>query len=72
MIVNTDGPCYGGSMEDLVNVRTALTDKSGERVGPPVVAKDLYIHPVQLAEAASKGADGVVLIACLVSERSGG
>lgn len=67
-MVTTDGPCYGGTLQDLANVRRALTDpKTGERTGPPIIAKDLYIHPIQVAQAAALGADGVLLMACLVS-----
>lgn len=68
LVVTTDGPCYGGTLQDLANVRRALTDpKTGERTGPPIIAKDLYIHPIQVAQAAALGADGVLLMACLVS-----
>ena len=67
LMVNTDGPCYGGCLEDLAAVRATFPpDAEGQRSGPPIVAKDIIIHPVQIAQAVEKGAEGVLLMMCLV------
>jgi indole-3-glycerol phosphate synthase len=66
LMVATDGPCYGGSLEDLRMARAALHATRGDGERPPLVAKDLYIHPLQVAQAVEAGADGVLLMACLV------
>jgi indole-3-glycerol phosphate synthase len=63
LMVATDGPCYGGSLLELERTCEALRARDG---APPVVAKDLYIHPVQVAQAVDRGADGVLLMATLV------
>lgn len=36
------------------------------RTPPPIVAKDMIVHPMQMAQALEKGAAGTVLIACVV------
>lgn len=53
--VLTDGPYFGGSLEDLRAVR-------GE-VRIPVFRKEFIIHRVQLLETRAAGADGTLLIA---------
>ncbi|CAN0105947.1 unnamed protein product, partial [Hapterophycus canaliculatus] len=64
LMVNTDGPAWGGSMSDLDAV-VAHFKKLG-KTPPPIVAKDVIVHPMQMAQALEKGAAGTVLIACVV------
>jgi indole-3-glycerol phosphate synthase len=58
--VLTDRDYFGGSMEDLREVRAA--------VKVPVFRKDFVIHPIQLLEARGSGADGVLLIARILTD----
>lgn len=60
--VLTEKHFFGGSIDDLVEVRgaTAL----------PVLRKDFVIHPVQLFEAAEAGADAVLLIVAALDDET--
>jgi indole-3-glycerol phosphate synthase len=52
--VLTDGPSFGGSLEDFAEIRQA--------VAIPMLRKDFMIDPIQVAEARAWGADCVLVI----------
>jgi indole-3-glycerol phosphate synthase len=56
--VLTDGPDFGGSLDDLANVRRA--------VEIPLLRKDFTVDPVQVAEARVAGADWILLIVAIL------
>jgi len=59
--VLTDGPHFGGSLADLAAVRDA--------VGCPVLRKDFLVDPIQVLESRTAGADAVLLIVAMLSDR---
>ena len=60
--VLTEKHFFGGSIEDLLEVRAATP--------LPVLRKDFVIHPVQVFEAAEAGADAVLLIAAALDDET--
>eukprot|EP00903_Cladosiphon_okamuranus_P011971 g11243.t1 len=64
LMVNTDGPAWGGSLADLDAV-VGHFKKLG-KTPPPIIMKDMIVHPIQMAQALEKGAVGTVLIACVL------
>lgn len=68
IFVNTDFNSYGGDIADLKNVVQAVSGMP-EETRPSVLMKDIVIDPIQVAQAAEAGADGVYLIAGICGPR---
>lgn len=52
--VLTDGPSFGGSLEDMISVRNAISI--------PVLRKDFMVDPIQIVETRAAGADAILII----------
>lgn len=57
----TEGPSFGGSLEDLGTARAAA--------GLPLLRKDFIVDPYQVLESFAAGADAILLIVAALSER---
>ena len=60
--VLTDGPFFGGSTGDLAAARAAFDG--------PILAKDFFIDPRQVAEARIAGADAILVMLSLLDDDS--
>ncbi len=60
----TDNPSFGGSLDDLVAVR--------EAVSLPLLRKDFMIDPLQIVEARAYGADCILLILSALDDQLAG
>ncbi len=56
----TDGPSFGGCLEDLAAVRNA--------VSIPLIRKDFMIDPLQVIEARAHGADAILIIMAAIGD----
>lgn len=57
--VLTDAPYFQGSLDNLRIVRAACPEM-------PLLRKDFIVHPIQVFEARSAGADAILLIAAIL------
>lgn len=58
--VLTDGPSFGGSLDDMISVRNAIS--------LPVLRKDFMVDPIQVVEARAAGADAILIIMAAVDD----
>ena len=56
----TDGPFFGGSLDDLAAVRRVFDG--------PILAKDFIVDPRQVAEARLHGADAVLAMLSVLDD----
>jgi indole-3-glycerol phosphate synthase len=67
LMINTDEQEYGGKLADLRETSKALRllpsplQQQQQRPPPVCIAKDIIIHPVQIAQALENGANGILL-----------
>ncbi|CEM04600.1 unnamed protein product [Vitrella brassicaformis CCMP3155] len=69
IFVNTDQSFWGGSYDDIRKIKEEFRVRGvrfSER--PAIIAKDLMLHPLQMAYAVEMGADGVVLNSLLLGQ----
>jgi indole-3-glycerol phosphate synthase len=58
--VLTDGPSFGGTLDDMITVRNAISI--------PVLRKDFMVDPIQIVEARAAGADAILIIMAAVDD----
>ena len=58
----TDGPYFGGSLDDLAAVRRVFAG--------PVLAKDFVVDPRQVVEARLHGADAVLVMLSVLGDEA--
>lgn len=63
--VLTDECFFGGHLNDLMAISQALKNEK-----PAILRKDFVIDPIQIAEAASAGADAVLCIVAVLGQRT--
>ena len=63
VLVNTDYPAYGGDMTELKSAVRAVRRASKTAA---VVMKDIVVDEIQLGLVKEAGADGIVLMACVL------
>mmetsp|Transcript_12124 Transcript_12124/g.30374 ORF Transcript_12124/g.30374 Transcript_12124/m.30374 type:complete len:392 (+) Transcript_12124:46-1221(+) len=67
----TDEELFGFTLKDLATAKQVQDKKKGEFPSPlPVLAYDVMLDPIQLAEAAEAGAQGVFLNVAALGERT--
>lgn len=62
--VLTDSPSFGGSLDDMISVRNAIS--------LPVLRKDFMVDPIQVVEARAAGADAILIIMAAVDDTLAG
>jgi indole-3-glycerol phosphate synthase len=62
--VLTDGPSFGGSLDDMISVRAAISI--------PGLRKDFMIVPIQVVEGPAAGADAILIIMAAVDDALAG
>jgi len=61
--VNCDAVLFGGTLEDVTQVREMNDNNDNNDAVPPVLASDLILYPYQLYKLQMAGADAVTLVA---------